>query len=442
MRELLDATETLAVAEGPDVTHPDVTHTVRGEKRAIRAGAQGGMSRRLVLVFAVACGLVVANNYYAQPLLNTLAEFFHTSAGAVGLIVTLAQIGYAAGLVFVVPLGDLVNRRRLIVVVLGATAATLAIAALAPTLHFLLGAALLVGLTSVVAQVLVPFAASLAAERERGKVVGTVMSGLLIGVLLARTVAGLIGQVWGWRAVYGIAAVLTLGLIVVLARELPADDRPRALTAPAYARLLRSVGTLLREEPVLRRRSVYGALTFGAFSVLWTSIAFLLARPPYGYNQAVIGLFGLLGAAGALCASIAGRLADRGWARYATGAFLLAALVAYGLLALGGHTLVALVAGILALDLGVQGAHIFNQSEIYRLRPEARSRLTTAYMTAYFVGGAVGSSTSAIAYGQAGWAGVCLLGAAFLALALLFWLTELLPAVAMSRAGRPVPLGR
>lgn len=435
MRELGDATEMFAVAK-----RPDGTHTERGEKRAAGAGAHEGMPPRLVVVFAVACGLVVANNYYAQPLLNTLAEFYHTNAGTVGLIVTLAQIGYAAGLLFVVPLGDLVNRRRLIVIALGVTVVALAAMAFAPTLHFLLGAALLVGLFSVVAQVLVPFAASLAAERERGKVVGAVMSGLLIGVLLARTFAGLVGQVWGWRAVYGVAAVLMLGLIVVLARELPADNRSGTLTAPAYARLLLSVGTLLREEPVLRRRAVYGGLTFGAFSVLWTSIAFLLARPPYGYNQAVIGLFGLLGAAGALCASIAGRLADRGWARFSTGAFLFAELAAYGLLAFGGRALLALVVGIVVLDLGAQGAHITNQSEIYRLRPEARSRLTTAYMTAYFVGGAAGSATSAFVYGHAGWAGVCLLGAAFPALALVLWLTELRPGA--RRAGRSATLKR
>lgn len=385
-------------------------------------GAGGGMSRRLVLVFAVATGVVVANNYYAQPLLDTIAQQFHTTSGAAGLLVTLAQIGYALGLLFIVPLGDLLERRRLILTVLIGTSLALAGSALAPTIGALAWLALLVGVTSVVAQVLVPFAASLAPEAERGRVVGTVMSGLLVGVLLARTFAGLIAQVAGWRAVYWIAAVLMLALIAVLWHELPRVGR--AESGLSYGRLLESVWKLVRTEPLLRRRSVYGILAFGAFSVLWTSIAFLLARPPYSYGQAVIGLFGLLGVAGALCASVAGRLADRGWSRYSTGAFVALSLAAFGLLALGGTRLLPLIAGILLLDLGVQGTHITNQSEIYRLHPEARSRLTTAYMVAYFIGGALGSFTSAVIYDAAGWGGVCLLGAGFAAANVAVWLTE------------------
>ena len=384
------------------------------------------IARRTVLIFAVSCGLVVANLYYAQPMLNVIGREFKSDAGAVGLVVTLTQVGYAVGLLFVVPLGDLLNRRRLVCTVLLATTAALIAAALAPSLAVLAAVSLIIGLTSVVAQVLVPYAASLSWPEERGRVVGAVMSGLLIGILLARTFSGLVGQVSSWRVVYWLGAGLMLVLILVLRRELPrADPHPEA---PAYGPLLRSVGKIVREEPLLRRRSVYGALVFAAFSVFWTTAAFLLSRPPYSFGQAVIGLFGLAGVAGALCASAAGRLADRGFSRLSTGAFLLAALLSFALLALGGHLLIALILGVIVLDLGVQGTHITNQSEIYRLRPEARSRLTTAYMVTYFIGGSLGSATSAVVYARAGWGSVCLLGAAYLAIAVAYWLTELLPA--------------
>jgi predicted MFS family arabinose efflux permease len=248
------------------------------------------------------------------------------------------------------------------------------------------------------------------------------MSGLLLGILLSRTIAGLVNQVAGWRAVYGGAAVLIAALIIVLWRELPTVARPARGTS--YIRLLRSVFAIAREEPLLQRRAAYGSLAFASFSALWTSIAFLLARPPYSYNQAVIGLFGLVGVAGALAASAAGHWADHGLARRTTGGFIVATLLAWGLIALGGASVLALIAGILLLDLGVQGIHITNQSEIYRLRPEARSRLTAIYMTTYFLGGALGSATSATIYAIAGWPGVAVLGAIFIALALLLWLTE------------------
>ncbi len=381
-----------------------------------------GMPQRLVVVFAVACGLIAANIYYAQPMLETIAREFHATSAAVGQIVTLTQLGFAAGLLLLVPLGDLLDRRRLIAVALLFTTVGLIGMALAPTLGVLILAGTLVGLTSVVAQILVPFAATLANSANRGRVVGIVMSGLLLGILLSRTIAGLVSQVAGWRAVYGAAAALTLALIAILWRELP--DAPRGTTGISYGKLLQSVISIVREEPLLRRRASYGGLSFAAFSVLWTSIAFLLARPPYSYSQAVIGLFGLVGVAGALAASFAGRWADRGLARATTGGFMLVALLSWGLTALGGANVIALIAGILLLDLGAQGIHITNQSEIYRLRPEARSRLTAAYMTTYFLGGAIGSAGSALIYERAGWPGVAALGGGFIALALLLWLTE------------------
>jgi predicted MFS family arabinose efflux permease len=376
------------------------------------------MSRRLVLVMAVATGVAVANSYYAQPLLHTIGAAFGIGPATSGLLVTAAQLGYALGLVFLLPAGDLAERRALITVTCLVTAVALAGAALAPTPAALFAAVAVVGLTSVVAQILVPFAAGLATDAERGSVVGTVMSGLLLGMLLARTVAGYLAELGGWRSVYWVAAALMLLTAAVLHRELPCyRERPGL----GYPRILASVATILRQEPVLRWRAVYGALSFGTFSVLWTSLAFLLAGPGYRMGDGTIGLFGLVGAAGAVMASLAGRLTDRGGARLLTGATSACLLVSWLGIWLGAHSLAALIAGILLLDIGAQGLHITNQSEIYRLRPDARSRINAAYMTSYFIGGAVASAASAGVYQTAGWTGVSLLGAAFAAAACLMW---------------------
>jgi predicted MFS family arabinose efflux permease len=380
-----------------------------------------GIRGRVVALLAVACGGAVANIYYAQPLLDAIASDLRVSAGAAGLLVTASQVGYAAGLLALVPLGDLLERRSLVARMLCVTAAALALTAAAPSFPVLAAGIAVVGVTSVVAQILVPFASTLAGEHERGQVVGRVMSGLLIGILLARTVSGLVAQAGGWRLVYVLAAVGMLVLAAVLARALPASAPPAEMR---YPELLRSVGTLIREQPVLRRRMAYGALGMAGFSVLWTAIAPLLARPPYGYGEAVIGLFGLAGLAGAGAASAAGRLADAGWTRRATGGFLLAVAASWALLALGADALVPLVVGIVVLDLGIQGAHILNQSVIYSLVPEARSRLTTAYMTGNFAGGALGSGAAALAWDAGGWGAVSALGAAFGVTALAVWLTE------------------
>lgn len=379
------------------------------------------LSRRLVLVMACATGLAVANNYYAQPLLATIAEDLHVSSSTAGLLVTVAQLGYAAGLVLLVPLGDLVERRRLVTSLLGVAVVALLGMAAAPDLPLLAAAALFVGLTTVVAQILVPFAATLAGEHERGRVVGTVMSGLLLGILLARTVAGVIADAFGWRAVYLTAAGLMVALAVVLWRELPTSQGSHE---SSYGQLLRSVWELLRRERVLRFRAFYGACSFGSFSVFWTSAAFLLDGPPYHYSDRVIGLFGLVGAAGALAASAAGRLADRGWARVQTAGFLACALVSWLPIALGAHHLAPLVVGVLLMDLGVQGLHITNQSQIYALQADARARLTTAYMTSYFLGGALGSLVGASLFDAFGWTGTCVAGAGFVAVALAAWFAE------------------
>lgn len=370
--------------------------------------ARPGISRRLTVLLAAAAGLTAANLYYAQPLLATIGTSFGASDGTTGLVVTMSQIGYALGLAFVVPVGDLMSRRRITAGLLGLATVVLLVAAAAPNLWVLAVALLLAGLGSVTAQVLVPLAATLAGDDERGRVVGTVMTGLLLGILLARTVSGLVAGLTNWRVMFAVAAVVMAGLGVVLRRELP--ETPLADPVP-YRRLLRSVIGLLVDEPELRRSALLGALTFATFSVFWTTIAFHLAGAPFHYGDATIGLVGLAGAAGAVFASAAGRLADRGWAHRARPAMALSIAVSFGLLWLGRFDVVAVLVGIIALDVGVQGTQVLNQSIIYDLAPEARSRINSAYMTCYFIGASLGSAVGAAAYDAGGWAATCGLGA-------------------------------
>lgn len=392
---------------------------------------QAPLSRRLVVLMAVACGAAVANIYYAQPLLNTIARDFHVSDGSAGLLVTASQIGYAAGLVLLVPIGDLLERRRLIARILLVTALALALTAATPSFAILMASLAVVGLTSVVAQILVPLASHLAPEHERGTVVGHVMSGLLVGILLARTFSGVIGEAGGWRLVFAISAALMLMLCGVLRAALP-EVRPTAELS--YPQLLRSIGRLIAAQPALRVRMAYGVLGMGQFSVLWTTIAFLLAGSPYRYGDTTIGLFGLVGLVGALAAQAAGRLADRGRHHRSTGVFYLLMLCSWGLIAAGRSSLAALVLGIALLDLGVQGAQITNQSVIYALAPSARSRVTTAYMTAAFASAAVCSALASMLYERDGWGGVSLLGAALAAAGLGLWAIEHLAAARRRQA--------
>ncbi|AOY00774.1 MFS transporter [Jeongeupia sp. USM3] len=373
----------------------------------------------LVALMAFATGLAVASNYYAQPLLHTLAETFGVSTGTAGLIVTAAQLGYAIGLVLLVPLGDLLERRALIVSMTLLGAVGLLITASAQHIGMMLFGTALTALFSVVAQVLLPFAAALAAPEQRGRVVGTIMSGLLLGILLARTVAGVLAGIGSWRTVYWVAAPLLVLTALALWRALPTHREPNTLR---YPQLLASVFALLREEPVLRLRALLGGLSFAIFSVLWTPMAFLLSSAPYHYSDVGIGLFGLVGAAGALAAGYAGRLADRGQGERATLQGLVLLLASWLPIAFAEYSIAAFVVGILVLDLAVQAVHVSNQSAIYRLRPEARSRLTSAYMTCYFIGGGSGSLLSAWAYSHGGWPLVCGLGAAFSAAGVAVWL--------------------
>ncbi|MEH5421421.1 MFS transporter [Enterobacter asburiae] len=377
-----------------------------------------GLSPALILLMSVATGLAVASNYYAQPLLDTIARAFNLSASSAGFIVTAAQLGYAAGLLFLVPLGDMFERRMLIVSMTLLAAGGMLITASSQSLTMMIVGTALTGLFSVVAQILVPLAATLASPEKRGKVVGTIMSGLLLGILLARTVAGLLASLGGWRTVYWVASVLMVVMALALWRGLPKVKQENHLN---YPQLLASVFSLFTQDKLLRTRALLGCFTFANFSILWTSMAFLLAAPPFNYSEGVIGLFGLAGAAGALGARPAGGLADKGKSHLTTSAGLVLLLLSWAAIWYGHISVLALIAGILVLDLTVQGVHITNQTVIYRVKPEARNRLTAGYMTSYFIGGAAGSLISASAWQHAGWSGVCAIGAIVATLNLLVW---------------------
>jgi predicted MFS family arabinose efflux permease len=371
----------------------------------------------LVCLFAVSCGLAVATNYYVQVLIPAIAHELRMDGATVGLLVPLAQIGFVVGIIFIVPLGDLLQRRQLVSVLLSGTALALGLAAVSWNFTVLAIATLAAGVCSVAAQVLVAFSATLAAPDRQGRVVGQVMSGLLIGVLLARTVAGIVAAGWGWRWVYASAAILIAMLAVVLRVALPSvapsSDMP-------YRRLLLSVGHLLVVHPQLRLRIIYGAVTFAGFGALWTTIALLVADR-YHYNEATIGLLALVGAVGALAAQGSGRLVDAGLLHAATGVFLVTIFGGWVAGAYGANSIAALIVSLVLVDLGVQGIHIANQSAIYRLDPRARNRITTAYITLYFCGGVIGSATAAIAYGRAGWSAVVASGIAFTVIGIVVW---------------------
>ncbi|MFJ9680762.1 MFS transporter [Streptomyces sp. NPDC101194] len=388
------------------------------------ASAPSGLT---TLLFAVASGVAVANVYFAQPLLVTLSRDFGIGAATVGIVVTLTQIGYGLGLFLLVPLGDLVDRRTLVVTQLALLAAALIATGTATAAPILLTALAAVGLLAVVTQTLVVFAASLSAPERRGRAVGLVTSGIVIGILLARTVSGALADLAGWRSVYLTSAALTLVLALALYRVLP--RRPAAPSALRYARLLRSTLTLFAEERVLRVRALLALLIFAAFSTLWSCVALPLSAPPLSLSHTAIGAFGLAGAAGALAAAPAGRLHDRGLAGRTTGIALGLLTASWLPLALTRQSLWALAIGAVLLDLAVQAVHVTNQSLIYAVRPDAGSRLIGGYMIFYSVGSATGALASTTVYARAGWGAVCILGAAFSALALVVW--------AATRTGMP-----
>jgi predicted MFS family arabinose efflux permease len=379
-----------------------------------------GLSRAAVLTFAAAGGLNVANVYAAQPLLDAMGHDLGIAPSTLGVIVTLTQVGYALGLAFIVPLGDLVDRRRLIVGQALLSAIALLAVGTGSTAAVVLPAMVAVGLLAVVIQVLVAFAADLAAPGTEGRTIGTVTSGIVLGILGARFVSGLLADLGGWRLVYLISAALTLVMAAALWRVLPGHIRGQE-PRPTYPALLRSTLALFVEEPLLRARAALAMLVFGAFSVLWTAMVLPLTATPWFLSHAQVGLFGLAGAAGAVAASRAGRLADRGLGQWTTGIALVLMLTAWWPVSMLPRSLWMLALGVIVLDLGVQAVHVTSQSLIFARRPQARSRLVAGYMVFYSIGSAAGALGSTQAYARWGWTGVCILGAAVSLSALTVW---------------------
>jgi predicted MFS family arabinose efflux permease len=371
-----------------------------------------------VRILAVAGGLAVASVYYAPPLLDVMAGDVGISRAAVGTVVTATQVGYGVGLALVVPLGDLLDRRRLIVGQFALSSVALAAVAVAPSGRLLIATLAVVGVLAVVTQVLVAHAAGLADPADRGRAVGTVTGGIVLGILLARVAAGTLADVAGWRAVYAAAAVLALVMALVLARVLP--RRPQQRVRLSYPGLLRSTVRLLVEVPVLRARAVLAMLGFAAMTVLLTPMALPLSAPPYDLSTTAIGLFGLAGAAGALGAVRAGR----GQPRRVTTVGAVVMLAAWLPAALLPFSLWALVVGVVAFDFGLQSVHVASQTAVHRAHRHAPSRLTAVYMVFYSVGSAAGAAASTAMYATAGWTGVCALGAGISLVALVFALLE------------------
>lgn len=399
------------------------------------------MARPLVALFACASGLSVANIYYAQPLLDALSADFGIALAAVGAIVTTTQVGCALALLSLVPLGDRMDRRRLMLVQLAALVVALTGVGLATSATVLLIGMLSLGLlATAMTQGLIAYAATAAAPAERGRVVGAAQGGVVIGLLLGRVLAGSIADLAGWRAVYLCAAAVMLALGVLLWKVLPQQAPP--IRRLSYVQLLLSMCALLREERVLQIRGVLAMLLFAAFNVFWTVLVLLLSAPPYGFSHTQVGAFGLVGVVGALGAARAGAWADRGLGQWTSGMALVLLLAAWLPLSLATQSLWWLVLGIVALDLGGQAIHVTNQSMIFSTKQEAHSRLVGCYMMFYALGSGLGAIAATAVWSTWGWPGVCLLGAVISALALLFWVLTVRTMLQPRVTPEPLPPAR
>ncbi|WP_051229517.1 MFS transporter [Paludibacterium yongneupense] len=365
------------------------------------------LSGRSVLVLSATCGFAVATLYYSQPLLPMMAASFGASASAQGSIAMLTQLGYAAGLLLFGPLGDRLERRGLITLLLLANISGLALCATANSLDWLLAASTLVGLTAVSAQIIIPAVSGLADPARRGQTVGRLMSGLFAGTLMARTISGFVGAHAGWRAMFLLAALLDMALIALVNYHLPKTPPDSELP---YAKLLASLWQLPAQQPLLREACLVGFLLFAAFNVLWGSLAMMLARPPYGYGSEVAGLFGLIGIAGMCASPTIGRLVDRWGGRRIVALAAGLVMIAFALIAAASWNLGMLIAGVVVLDLGSRANLVANQTRLYALLTQARGRLNTLFMASYFLGGAVGSALGGAAASQYGWPGVAAAG--------------------------------
>jgi predicted MFS family arabinose efflux permease len=379
------------------------------------------LSDRAVWLLAASCGVVIANIYYNQSLLVDMARSIDPGVQDIGLIPTLTQVGFSLGLLFLLPLGDTVERRGLIVRMASALCVFLLLATFSPNLAMLCVSSLLIGVMATIAQQIIPFGAQLAGPARSGKVVGTLMSGLLLGVLLARSVGAVVSAHAGWRVMLGVAAVATAGTVIVLRRALPLAA-PKA-TLP-YPQLLQSLWHLIKTQPVLRQSSMMGAMFFASFSVFWSTMALLLEGAPFHYSGDIVGLYGLVGAAGILASPMSGRMADRGEGRKVLWGAGVLAVAGYIVLRASGHSGIGIAAGVVLLDMGVWGAQTANQHRIFAIAPEARSRLNSVYMVCYFAGGAFGSAVGSIAWRLGGWHAVTWVGGILAAVPLLVLATS------------------
>ena len=377
-----------------------------------------GLSARLVFLMAFAIGITVASNYYAQPLLYSITDDLHIAVKHAGLIIMAAQFSYAVGLLFITPLGDKIERKKLILTLMILSICGLIISAISKNLWILVLGTAMTGLFSTVAQVLIPFAATLSRPEHRGKIVGTLMSGMLLGILLGRTFAGFVSSITDWHYVYWIASSIMTLVTLLLWLSLPTYKNNIDIN---YFQLLLSIGSLYKQEAVLRIRSLLAIISFALFSLLWTPLAFLLSDAPYHYSDFIIGLFGLAGAAGALGSPIVGKLSDQGKGWLATSIGLTLLLAAWLPLSIAKYSLVALIFGVILLDFAVQVTHVSNMNAIYQIRPEARSRMNTGYMVSYFIGGMLGSIASTYLYSNYGWIAIIISGTVLGLLGILCW---------------------
>lgn len=338
---------------------------------------------------AACTGLIVANLYYCQPLIVLIAEEFKTTETNAGTIAYLTQAGYAIGLFFMVPLGDKIERKKQILITTFASIIALIIAATAKSFLVLEIASFLIGATSIVPQLILPLAASLSQPEKRGKVVGTIMSGLLVGILLSRTLSGFIGEILGWRSMFWIAAGICLLLFFVIQKQFP-YNKPDF--QGSYGKLIQSLFTLIKTQPLLRETTLINMFCFAQFGAFWTTMVLLLSKDPFSFNSATIGLFGIIGASGALAAPLVGRLGDKGNSRVAVGYGCLMMLASFIVFYFSESSIIGIVIGIVLIDIGLQGVHISNQTRVYSLLPEARNRMNTVYMSFSFLGTALGSA--------------------------------------------------
>ncbi|HUY06050.1 MAG TPA: MFS transporter [Acidimicrobiales bacterium] len=368
----------------------------------------------LLLILAVATGAVVANLYFCQPILPRIASAFHHSVASLTFVVTATQIGYAAGLALLVPLGDIISRKRLVPAIFLVAAFGCILCALAPSLVLFLVASAIVGMASVAGQILIPFVADFAPPERRSRSVARLMSGLLFGILLARTFSGVIAEFFGWRSVYFASTITMAGFAVLLYLSIPVEPKRSSIR---YQELLGAAVMLMIHEPVLRRRSLLGALAFGGFAVLWSSLSWQLSREPFAMNSLTIGLFGIIGLSGVFAANMVGRIADKGHGKMITFQVTLfagaAVLLAFLFFLFGASSLYAIVFGVILLDAGTQGVQLSNQTLIYNMISDSRSRITSAYMFTYFLGGTLGSALAGIALERSGWRASSLVGLGF-----------------------------